>query len=82
MLLCLTACATRSGIKDRYVEVPTPVFPPEELLKSCAIEKPVVETTGDLVKAYSAVWGALERCDADKEALRKWSGYGISKKPK
>lgn len=73
---CLMACSTRSDIKERYVEVPTPVFPPEELLRECKVKPPVIETTGDLVEAYSKVWGAIERCDADKEALRKWkSGY-------
>ena len=71
-LLSLTACSTRSGVKERFVEVPTPVFPPAELLRSCKIEVPVVETTGDLAKAYSEVWWALQRCEADKEGLREW----------
>lgn len=68
----LMACSTRSGIKERLVEVPTPVFPPSELLRSCKIKAPVIETTGDLAKAYSEAWWALERCDADKEGLREW----------
>lgn len=71
-LMFLTACSTRSGVKERYVEVPTPVFPPAELLRSCKVEPPVIETTGDLAKAYSDVWWALERCEADKDGLREW----------
>ena len=70
--LSLLGCKTSSEVRVQYVEVPTPVYPPEELLRECKIKAPGVRTTGDLADAYVKSWAALERCDADKAALREW----------
>ena len=67
--LFLTACAAPSAIKE-YIYVRDAV--PSALLADCpGYAGPLVDN-GDLAQAYITERQALARCNADKEALRKW----------
>lgn len=67
--LSLTACVTPSAIKE-YVYVYDDL--PTTLLADCpGYDGPLVDN-GDLAQAYITERQALARCNADKEALRKW----------
>jgi hypothetical protein len=63
MLLFLTACSTPSSL----------TLPPEALLADCAhAEKPATRTNGALADWALREKFALDRCNADKAALREW----------
>lgn len=70
ILVSLTACATASKIKT--VEVPKPVYPPDELLQNCPIPQSELITNEDLAKWSKAMKDRLKECNVDKEALRAW----------
>ena len=65
LLISLTACAS-------VPPKPTPIPIPSELLVDCV--KPVItgKTVGDLALAYNARGVAIDKCNADKGALREW----------
>ena len=54
------------------VEVPTPTYPPDELLQDCQEALRAIETNEDLAQAYLDRGAVLKLCNADKAALRKW----------
>jgi hypothetical protein len=58
------------------VRVPTPQFPPENLLAECPVptqeQKDAVKTNEDLAYLFIDTEETLKRCDADKTSLREW----------
>lgn len=61
LMLCLTACSV------------TPLTPPPDLLADCRhAPAPTERTNGALAGAVQAERAALDRCNADKAALRAY----------
>ncbi|WP_412133191.1 Rz1-like lysis system protein LysC [Bordetella bronchiseptica] len=64
LMLYLTACSA-----------PVPLAPPAEYLEDCPhAEPPKERTNAGLSDAVRRGREALDRCNADKEALRAWAG--------
>ena len=69
-LSSLTACGKHL---NEVVKVPTPVFPPDELLKDCPnVPENPLHTNADLAKDRNAWKNSSLVCSADKKALREW----------
>ena len=65
LLLCLTACTTERKI---YVNQPIPA----NLLNDCVPNLPPQKMTfGDSVKYNEHLFNVIEKCNADKRAIRE-----------
>lgn len=69
-LILLSGC---SWLKPRIVEVPLPIFPPEQLLEDCYNPEFKGKVYSDLVSHIIDQDEALQKCTLDKQALRKWA---------
>jgi hypothetical protein len=67
--LCLLAWLTLSGCQT----APRIVPPPSEYLLDCAKPKPTGRTNAALAEYALGLSDALDRCNADKAALRDWT---------
>lgn len=63
--LVLTGCATTERIVS--------ITPPADLLADCPKRPVALETWGDLAIAYRTRDQDVDRCNADKAALRLWA---------
>lgn len=66
LALALAGCGTQP---PQYVWA----LPPAALLEDCPIPMDPIPTNGDLARRDAARKAALERCNADKAALREWA---------
>jgi len=62
-----------SLLKPRIVEVPLPVFPPQQLLEDCDNPELKAKVYSDLVSHIIDQNEAIEHCSLDKSALREWA---------
>jgi hypothetical protein len=69
--LCLLAWLTLSGCQS--APKLQPVSPPSEYLQDCVKPKPTGRTNAALAEYALGLSDALDRCNADKAALRDWS---------
>ncbi|WP_034628614.1 Rz1-like lysis system protein LysC [Desulfocurvibacter africanus] len=74
ILLCLTLCAACSS-RPQIVPVPVVerVMPPPALAQDTARPTWTGRTNGDLLEHAIDLGAALDRCNADKAALRAWA---------
>lgn len=67
--LLLISCTTT---RTKFIEKPTPVFPPDILLQPCGKEEYSGEVWKDLVNYAIDLRSNLDKCNEDKKALRDW----------
>ena len=56
----------------KFLEKPTPVFPPETLLKDCNKTNYQGSTYKDVVEYALDLQSDVDKCNEDKKALRQW----------
>ena len=68
VLPSLTSC----GLTTRFLQKPTPVFPPEQLLKECNKTSYEGSTYKDVIEYAIDLQSDIDKCNEDKTALRNW----------
>lgn len=59
-----------SLFQTKYVEIPTPILPPDSLLQDCLGPESAGKTWADLVEYAIDQKETIEKCNIDKKALR------------
>lgn len=76
ILLSLLALPSCSTVEPRIITKTetkiVKVFPSDVWLKPSQYQRVIIETNGDLANTLESAENTIEKCNADKAAIRKW----------